>query len=271
MIECDLSRIAVSRQCELIGLPRSTLYYEPTQETEENLEYMRLIDGQYTHTPFYGSRRIVVWLASQGFDVNRKRIQRLMRIMGLEAIYPKPKTSRPGKFHKIYPYLLRGVEIVRPNQVWSTDVTYIPMDSGFMYLVAVLDWYSRYVLSWRISNTLDADFCLEALDAALKLGCPEIFNTDQGSQFTCSDFTGRLDAAGAKISMDGRGRFLDNIFVERLWRTVKYEDIYLKNYRTGGELHGGVGNYFQFYNTERPHQALEYLTPLSVYEGGLVR
>jgi putative transposase len=269
MIEYDLKRIAVSRQCELIGLPRSTLYYEPTPETPENLTYMRLIDRQYTRTPFYGSRRMTIWLQGEGHEVNRKRIQRLMRIMGLEAIYPRPNTSRAAKAHKVYPYLLREVEIVRPNQVWSTDITYIPMDSGFMFLVAVLDWYSRYVLSWRISNTLDADFCLEALDEALKRGRPEIFNTDQGAQFTCADFTGMLDAADVKISMDGRGRALDNIFVERLWRTVKYEDIYLKNYGTGRELCDGVGQYFRFYNTERPHQALDYLTPVSVYKGGL--
>jgi putative transposase len=269
MIEPDLARIAISRQCELIGLPRSTLYYEPAPETAENLLYMRLIDRQYTKTPFYGSRRMAIWLSGQGHDVNRKRVQRLMRMMGLEAIYPRPKTSVAAKAHRIYPYLLRGVEIVRPNQVWSTDITYIPMESGFMFLVAVLDWYSRYVLSWRISNTLDANFCLEALDAALRRGTPEVFNTDQGAQFTCSEFTGRLEEAGVKISMDGRGRALDNVFVERLWRTVKYEDIYLKNYRTGGALIDGMGSYFSFYNTERPHQALNYLTPASVYKGGM--
>lgn len=265
MIEPSLERISISRQCELVGLNRSTLYYEPMPETEENLMYMRLIDRQYTKTPFYGSRRMVAWLSEQGHEVNRKRIQRLMRIMGLEAIYPRPNTSLAGKAHKIYPYLLRGVPIIRPNQVWSTDITYIPMDSGFMFLVAIIDWFSRYVLSWRISNTLDAEFCLEALDAALRLGKPEIFNTDQGAQFTCSDFTGRLEGAGIRISMDGRGRALDNVFVERLWRTVKYEDIYLKNYETGGELHDGMRNYFKFYNTERPHQALKYRTPASVH------
>ena len=269
MIEHDLGRIAISRQCELIGLPRSTLYYEPVPETQENLECMRLIDRLYTRTPFYGSRRMTVWLQGSGHDVNRKRIQRLMQAMGLEAIYPRPNTSLAAKAHKIYPYLLRGVEIVRPNHVWSTDITYIPMDSGFMFLVAVLDWYSRYVLSWRLSNTLDTEFCLEALDAAMKRGQPDIFNTDQGAQFTCTDFTGRLNGAGVKISMDGRGRALDNIFVERLWRTVKYEDIYLRNYRTGGELHDGLERYFRFYNTERPHQSLNYRTPSSVYKGGL--
>lgn len=270
MIEAEHASIAISRQCQLIGLPRSTLYYEPAPETAENLMYMRLIDRQYTKTPFYGSRRMAVWLCRQGYEVNRKRIQRLMRIMALEAIYPRPNTSAAAKAHKIYPYLLRGVEIVRPNQVWSTDITYIPMDSGFMFLVAVIDWFSRYVLSWRLSNTLDADFCLDALDAALKLGKPDIFNTDQGAQFTCTDFTGRLQRDGVKISMDGRGRALDNVFVERLWRTVKYEDIYLKNYRTGGALHEGMDNYFRFYNRERPHQALDYQTPASVYQGGLI-
>lgn len=269
MIEHDLKRIAISRQCELIGLPRSTLYYDPAPETEENLKYMRLIDRQYTRTPFYGSRRMAAWLLGQGHEVNRKRIQRLMRIMGLEAIYPRPNTSVAAKAHKIYPYLLRGVEIVRPNQVWSTDITYVPMDSGFMFLVAVIDWYSRYVLSWRISNTLDADFCIDALEAALRRGKPEVFNTDQGAQFTCLGFTGRLEGEGIKISMDGKGRALDNIFVERLWRTVKYEDIYLKNYRTGGDLHSGMDHYFRFYNGERPHQALNYQTPVSVYKGEL--
>jgi len=269
MIELEHRKIAISRQCELIGLPRSTLYYEPAPETKENLMYMRLIDRQYTRTPFFGSRRMAIWLSRQGYEVNRKRVQRLMRIMGLEAIYPRPNTSAAAKEHKIYPYLLRGLEIVRPNQVWSTDITYIPMNSGFMFLVAVLDWYSRYVLSWRISNTLDAEFCLEALDAALRRGKPEIFNTDQGAQFTCSSFTGRLEGAGVQISMDGRGRALDNVFVERLWRSVKYEDIYLKNYGTGGELHAGMEHYFGFYNTERPHQALNYQTPASVYKGGL--
>lgn len=271
MIEPELVGIAMSRQCQLIGLPRSTLYYEPASETTENLMYMNLIDRQYTKTPFYGSRRMAVWLCQQGYEVNRKRIQRLMRIMGLEAIYPRPNTSAAVKAHRVYPYLLRDMEIIRPNQVWSTDITYIPMDSGFMFLVAVIDWFSRYVLSWRLSNTLDAAFCLEALDAALKLGKPEIFNTDQGAQFTCNSFTGRLEQHGVKISMDGKGRALDNVFVERLWRTVKYEDIYLKNYRTGVALHEGVGSYFRFYNRERPHQALDYKTPASVYRGGLTQ
>ena len=270
MIEHELaSRIAISRQCELIGLPRSTFYYEPAEETAENLMYMRLIDKQYMKTPFYGSRRMAEWLKSEGHEVNRKRIQRLMQIMGLEAIYPKPRTSEAIKEHRVYPYLLRGVEIVKPNQVWSTDVTYIPMEKGFMYLAAVIDWYSRYVLSWRVSNTLDADFCVEALEAALKCGRPEIFNTDQGAQFTCRSFTGVLEEAGIKISMDGRGRALDNVFVERLWRPVKYEDIYLKSYSNGLELTDGLGSYFDFYNNERPHQSLGYRTPVIVHQGGL--
>ena len=253
-----------------MGLARSSLYYLPTEETAENLLYMRLIDKQYTRTPFYGSRKVAVWLRGEGHEVNRKRIQRLMRLMGLEAIYPKPRTSLATKEHKVYPYLLRGVEIVRPDQVWSSDITYVPMDGGFMYLVAIIDWYSRYVLAWGISNTLDTQFCLTALERALRAGRrPDIFNTDQGVQFTCSEFVARLESEGIRISMDGRGRYLDNIFVERLWRSVKYEDIYLKNYSTGLELGKGMGGYFGFYNTERPHQALSYGTPLSVYTGAL--
>jgi putative transposase len=269
MIEHEMTKIAINRQCELIGLPRSTFYYEPAEETEENLMYMRLIDKQYMKTPFYGSRRMAEWLKGEGHEVNRKRIQRLMQIMGLEAIYPKPRTSEAIKEHKIYPYLLRGVAVTRPNQVWSTDVTYIPMEKGFMYLAAVIDWYSRYVLSWRISNTLDADFCIEALKAALKKGRPDIFNTDQGAQFTCRAFTAVLEQASIMISMDGRGRALDNVFVERLWRSVKYEDIYLKSYSNGIDLTDGLGAYFDFYNNERPHQSLQYKTPVFIHQGGL--
>jgi len=269
MIEPELSRISVSRQCMLVGLPRSTLYYDPLPESEENLLYMRLIDKQYTKTPFYGSRRMSAWLESQGHSANRKRVQRLMQVMGIEAIFPGPRTSVPGDAHKIYPYLLSGLSIVRPNQVWSTDITFIPMPRGFMYLVAVMDWYSRYVISWSLSNTMDVGFCLEALEAALGLACPEIFNSDQGSQFTCDRFTQRLQRAGAKISMDGKGRALDNVFVERLWRTVKYEDIYLKNYENGAQLRKGIADYFEFYNNERLHQSLGYKTPLSVYKSGL--
>lgn len=227
------------------------------------------IDQQYTRTPFYGSRRMTNWLGRAGLEVNRKRVQRLMRQMGLEAIYPRPRLSLAGVGHKIYPYLLRGMKIRRPDQVWSTDITYVPMQQGFMYLVAVMDWHSRYVLSWQLSNTMDVSFCLEALEEALGERRPEIFNTDQGSQFTAQAFTGRLEAAGVAISMDGRGRFLDNIFVERLWRTVKYEDLYIKGYTTVAELEAGLADYFWFYNHDRPHQSLGYQPPAEVYFGNL--
>ena len=215
---------------------------------------MRLIDGQYTKTPFYGSRRMTACLERQGYEINRKRVQRLMRKMGLEALYPRPNTSQSKPTHRIYPYLLRGVSITRPNQVWSSDITYVPMPQGFMYLVAVMDWYSRYVLAWRVSNTLDADFCIDALQDALNLGCPDIFNTDQGAQFTCLRYTQHLETEGIQISMDGRGRALDNVFVERLWRSVKYEDLYLKSYDTVPLLIQGLVDYFLFYNQDRPHQ-----------------
>ncbi len=269
MIEPNSIRISIHRQCNLVGLGRSSFYYEAAPETAENLKYMRMIDKQYTKTPFYGSRRMGVWLTHEGYEVNRKRVQRLMRLMGLEAIYQKPKLSQPGKGHKKYPYLLRNIEILRPNHVWSTDITYVPMDHGFMYLVAIIDWYSRYVLTWRLSNTLDGGFCEEALDEAIQGRKPDIFNTDQGVQFTSQSFTSRLEAAQIQVSMDGRGRALDNIFVERLWRTLKYEDIYLKNYQNGLDLHQGMKKYFQFYNTERPHQSLGYKTPEYIYRGGL--
>lgn len=268
MIEHDFDKIAISRQCELLGLARSTYYYEPAVETPENLMYMRLIDEQYMRTPFWGSRNMTWWLNENGRHVNRKRVQRLMRLMGLEAIYPKPNTSEAAKEHRKFPYLLRDVEIVRPNQVWSTDITYLPLPKGFMYLVAVMDWYSRYVLSWRISNTLDSSFCIEALKAALKIAKPEIFNTDQGVQFTCRDFTSVLEEATIRVSMDGRGRALDNVFVERLWRSLKYEEIYIWNHETVPALERGVDNYFRFYNTERPHQSLEMKSPIFVYEKG---
>jgi putative transposase len=229
---------------------------------------MRLIDELYLSTPFYGSRRIVKELKRQGHVLNRKRVQRLMRLMGLQAIYPRKRTTIPGAGHKIYPYLLRGVKIDRMNQVWSTDITYVPMRQGFMYLVAVMDWCSRYVLSWRLSNSLDGDFCLEALDEALSLGRPEVFNTDQGSQFTSMAFTGRLASTGVAISMDGRGRALDNVFIERLWRTMKYENIYLKEYATVDELIKGLTWYINFYNRRRLHQSLDYKTPWEVYQSG---
>ncbi len=253
-------QLSVARQCELLGLPRSTWYYEPLGETTENLKLMRAIDEQYLKTPFYGSRKM-----SEVFGVNRKRIQRLMRLMGIEAIYPKHRTTCPGAGHKIYPYLLRNVAIIRPNQVWSTDITYLPMQQGFLYLVAVMDWYSRFVLSWRLSNTLTIDFCLEALDEALSTKQPEIFNSDQGSQFTATEFTNRLSTRGVSISMDGRGRALDNVFVERLWRTVKYEEVYLKDYGDGWEAKASLTAYFEFYCHERIHQALGYRTPADVY------
>ena len=259
--------MSVRRQCELLGLSRSSLYYEPGGEAAEDLRLMRRIDEQYTARPFYGSRRMTVWLNEQGEEVNRKRVQRLMRVMGLEAIYPKPRLSLAGKGHRIYPYLLRGVKVERRDQVWSTDITYVPMPSGFMYLAAVIDWYSRYVIGWRLSNTLDGSFCLEMLEDALRVGKPEVFNTDQGVQFTAATFTGRLESAGVAVSMDGRGRALDNVFVERLWRSVKYEDIYIQGYDTVPGLHRGLSRYFAFYNDERPHQSLDYRTPAAVYRG----
>ncbi len=228
---------------------------------------MRQIDGQYTQRPFYGSRRMTTWLRKLGYEINRKRVQRLMRKMGLEAIFPRPRTSQPHPQHRIYPYLLRGLTIDRPNQVWSTDITYVPMPQGFMYLAAVMDWFSRYVLSWRISNTLEADFCIDALDEALTIGKPDIFNSDQGAQFTSPRFTSRLEGEGIRISMDGRGRALDNVFVERLWRSVKYEDLYLKSYETVPRLHRGLTDYFRFYNQERPHQGLDNQVPADLYLG----
>jgi putative transposase len=258
--------LSVRRQCELLGLNRSSRYYEPAPETPENLRLMRRLDEQYTACPFYGSRRMTAWLVSQGYEVNRKRVPRLLRVMGLEAIYPKPRLSAAGRGHRIYPYLLRGVRIERPDQVWSADITYVPLTVGFLYLAAILDWYSRYVLAWRLSNTLDGSFCLEMLEEALRHGRPEVFNTDQGVQFTAEAFTGRLEAAGVAVSMDGRGRCLDNVFVERLWRTVKYEDVYVRGYEAVPELQRGLGRYFPFYNQERLHPALDYRTPARVYQ-----
>ncbi len=231
---------------------------------------MKLIDHQYLATPFYGARKMVAWLKSHEYKVNRKHIRRLMRIMGLKAIYRRPRTSTPSSGHKIYPYLLSGLKITRPNQVWAADITYIPMARGFLYLVAIIDVYSRYVLSWRLSNTLDAGFCAEALEEALKKGSPEIFNTDQGSQFTSEAFTGLLQQYGVRISMDGKGSYNDNLFIERLWRSVKYEEVYLKAYQDGREARIWLGNYFRFYNTERPHQALGYRTPAEVFNSTMV-
>jgi putative transposase len=249
----------------VLGLARSTWYYRVAGETAENLALLRQIDEQYLATPFYGSRKMAEWLKRAGVKINRKRVQRLMRTLGLEAIYPRRSTTRSAPGHKIYPYLLRNVEITRPDQVWSSDITYIPLHHGFLYLTAVMDWHSRYVLSWRLSNTMAGSFCLEALDEALSQGRPEIFNTDQGSQFTAAAFTDRLEKCGVAISMDGRGRALDNVFVERLWRSVKYEEVYLKDYADGWEAKASLKSYFNFYRDERLHQALGYRTPAEVY------
>jgi len=257
--------LSMVRQCRLLDISRSSLYYQPKGISEEDLIHMKLIDRQYLATPFYGARKIAACLKSQGHLVNRKSVRRLMCLMGLKAIYRRPKTSKPAPGHKIYPYLLGGMKITRPNQVWAADITYIPMARGFLYLVAIIDWYSRYVLSWRLSNTLDAGFCVEALEEALGKGRPEIFNTDQGSQFTGEAFTGFLKQHGIRISMDGKGSYNDNLFIERLWRSVKYEEVYLKAYQDGREARVGLGNYFRFYNAERPHQTHGYRTPAEVY------
>ena len=262
-------QISVRRQCQLLGLNRTSLYYEPQAETVENLELMRLLDEQYTRCPFYGVRRMTAWLEQQGHTVNEKRVRRLLRKMGLLAVYPKPSLSQPTAGAQVYPYLLRGVAIERVNQVWSTEITYIRLLSGFIYLVAIIDWYSRYVLAWEVSNTLESSFCVAALDRALQQAEPEIFNSDQGAQFTSLIFTERLLQHGIQISMDGRGRALDNIFVERLWRSVKYEDVYLKDYRFAPDAITGLGGYFGFYNRERLHQSLDYKTPEAVYRQGI--
>ena len=262
----DHPDLSVRRQCQLLSLTRSSLYYAKQPENIFNLEIMPLIDQIYTEMPFYGVRKITKELQDRGYRVNHKRISRLMRLMGLEAIYQKPNLSQPNKENRIYPYLLTGLNINRPNQVWATDITYIPMERGFVYLIAIMDWYSRYVLSWRISTSLDTSFCLDALQEALrKYGAPEIFNQDQGSQFTSQEWTQALLDAGIRISMDGKGRYLDNIFVERLWRTVKYEDVYLKRYETVRQVKEGLKAYFELYNHRRLHQALDYKTPAQTY------
>jgi putative transposase len=268
LIEPQHASLSIRRQCELLGLARSTFYYEPASESDDNLRLMRLIDKQYLETPFYGSRRMRAWLQRQGHDVNRKRVQRLMRLMRLEGLTPRRSTSRPAKGHRVFPYLLRNVAITHADHVWSTDITYIPLRGGFMYLTAIMDWYSRFVLTWRLSNRLDGTFCVDALDEALQGGRPEIFNSDQGSQFTSDAFVGRLLERAVAVSMDGRGRAMDNVFVERLWRSLKYEDIYLKDYATVDELYEGLMRYFELYNYERPHQALDYQTPYQVYHWG---
>jgi putative transposase len=270
-VERDHADLSIRRQCELLGVNRAGLYYQPVGESQENLRLMRLLDEQYTRTPFYGSRKMTAWLETQGHAVNRKRISRLMEVLGIEAVYPKPKLSQPGEGHKIYPYLLRGMKVERVHQVWSTDITYIRMAQGFVYLVAVMDWFSRFVLSWSLSLTMEIDFCLEALKSALRQGRPEIFNSDQGSQFTSEKFTGALEVKRIAISMDGRGRCMDNIFIERLWRSLKYEEVYLKDYESVTEARAGIERYFRFYNHQRLHQSLDYRTPAAILHGVMGR
>lgn len=266
LIDRNHSRLSVSRQCRLLGLPRSCLYYRPRNASSSNEGLMRLIDRQYTATPFFGVRQMTHWLRRQGHAVNVKRVRRLMRLMGLEAIYPKPRLSQQNKAHRVYPYLLKGVTIDQPDQAWCADITYLPMHHGWLYLVAIMDWFSRYVLTWEISTTLDASFCVSALERALSMGhLPGVFNTDQGSQFTSEAFTGVLKDCGIAISMDGAGRVYDNIFVERLWRSVKYEEVYLKDYQTPAEARAGLGWYFRFYNQDRPHAFHDGRTPAEVY------
>ena len=266
MIEPEGCALSVREQCRLLGVARSTVYYAPRGPKGSDLAVMRRIDEQYTRTPFYGVERMTAHLRRQGLRMGHNRVRRLMRLMGREAIYPKPRLSVPGGAeHRIYPYLLRGLRIERPNQVWSADITYIRLSQGFVYLMAVLDWFSRYVLTWSLSTTLEAWFCVEALRAALRTARPGIFNTDQGSQFTSADWIEELTEAGVAISMDGRGRVFDNIFTERLWRSVKYEEVYLKDYDGVDEARRGLGGYFGFYNTDRPHQSLGYRTPAEVH------
>lgn len=264
-IEPGDPELSIVQQCELLGLPRSSYYYEPAPESAENLQLMRLIDEQYLTTPFFGSRRMVDHLVREGHSVNRKRVQRLMRTMGLEGLFPGRKTTIPAPEHKVYPYLLRGLTIDRPDQVWCSDITYVPVRHGYLYLVAVMDWYSRHVLAWQLSNTLESTFCIEAVTAALARGRPQIFNTDQGSQFTSEAFTSLLSEHRVAISMDGRGRAMDNVFIERLWRSVKYEDIYLKDYTNGADVNEGLTQWFDLYTYRRPHQGLNSRTPFEVY------
>jgi putative transposase len=264
-IEWDHPAISIREQCRLLGLHRSNLYYAPVPETQENLDLMRMIDEEYMRHPFKGQRQMVSYLDRQGIHVNRKRIKRLMKNMGLEAIAPKPKTTIPSRENKVYPYLLRGLEIAKPDQVWCSDITYVPVRYGFLYLCAVMDWHSRFVLSWKLSNSMDTSLVIETLDEALEKGRPEIFNTDQGSQFTSREFTSKLTEAAIEISMDGRGRATDNVFIERLWRTVKYEEIYLKEYSSGVEINSSLSRFFDYYDYNRPHQGLDNQTPWEVY------
>ena len=268
LVQPDDSGLSVRRQCELLSLNRSTLYYEPAEVSAEETALMKTIDQIFTKWPFYGSRKIVLELRRLGHDVNRKRVQRLMRVMGLQALVPGPHTSRPHPDHKVYPYLLRRLDITRPNQVWAADITYIPLENGWGYMIAIIDWYSRAVLAWRLSNTMTADFCVDTLEGALRHhGRPEIFNTDQGAQFTSPEFTSVLQRQGIAISMDGKGRATDNVFVERLWRSLKYEDVYLRDYATLCQAQAGIANWIRFYNERRPHQALDNHTPIEVFRG----
>ena len=267
LIEPGCLEIPIYRQCELLGLSKSGYYYRPQEESPLNLHLMKLMDEQYTKMPFYGVDKMTEWLRRQGFMVNPKRVRRLLRLMGLEAIYPKKRFSFPTGVYKKYPYLLRDLAIERPDQVWCADITYIRMRHGFLYLVAVMDWYSRYVLAWELSNSLDRQFCLDIIDKVLVFSQPDIFNTDQGPQFTSAEFTGRLESAGVRISMDGRGRVFDNIMIERLWRSVKQEEVYIKSYETVKDARDGLARYFWLYNNERLHEALGYKTPYEVYFG----
>ena len=269
LVDRKPGELSIRRQCELLGIARSGVYRPPVPANDNDLALMRRIDELFTAWPFLGSRRMTAMLRAEGQAVNRKRVQRLMRKMGIAALGPKPRTTKPAPGHKIFPYLLRGLAIERPNQVWCADITYIPIGRGFLYLVAIMDWASRAVLSWRMSNTMDTSFCVAALEEALaRFGQPDIFNTDQGSQFTSAAFTGVLIAAGIRISMDGRGRWMDNVFIERLWRSLKHEDIYLKGYADGREAYSGIAAWFAFYNTGRPHQALGNRTPMAVWREG---
>ena len=267
MIERGHNRLSIVQQCDLLTVHRSGLYYTPCMESEENLAIMRLLDEQYFKTPFYGIRRLTAWLASQGYSINRKRVKRLMGIMGWKTIFRGHNTSKPDKQHKVYPYLLKGLLINRPNQVWATDITYVPMGKGFMYLCAIIDLQTRYVVNWSISNTMTAEWCTEVVEQAIQMyGKPEVFNTDQGSQFTSEMFTGCLKRHEIQISMDGKGRAIDNIYIERLWRSVKYEHVYLHTPADGVALYEGLSNYFLFYNRQRLHQSLGYLAPEVLYK-----
>lgn len=266
LIEKDAA-LTISKQCELLGLSRSSYYYQPKATNEEDLKHMGLIDKIHTAHPEYGRPRITFALRQEGYVVNEKRVGRLMRLMNIQSVLPKPNLSKRRKDHEVYPYLLRDKVVVRPQEVWATDITYIPMAKGFMYLTVVMDWYSRYILSWELSNCMDTDFCIRVFELALKWGVPAIFNSDQGSQYTSAAFTNRLLAEGISISMDGKGRAIDNVFVERLWRTIKYEYVYLHSFDHGHALHAGLKDYIEYYNNKRPHSSLGMKTPSEVYLG----